>query len=209
MKNGWVDYIAPQIYWSMDFPAASYKTLINWWSENAHGTKVYVGNASYKIRSDADESWNSSFEIPNQVAMGRNVPGIAGNVFFRAKSMMGNNRDVANLLLQNNYAAPVLTPALQVSSGVMQNLVPAVDSTHLSDRGLQLKIANAYLSEAVVLFGFSPNGKWQLIESQRTSASIDGETFVFDSFMIPNFQYLAVGFKGNYGELSQMKIWKP
>ncbi|QDH78293.1 family 10 glycosylhydrolase [Echinicola soli] len=209
MKNGWVDYIAPQIYWSLDFPAASYKTLIKWWSDNAYNTKVYVGNASYKIRSDADESWNSSFEIPNQVALGRNIPGIKGNVFFRAKSMMGNNRDVANLLLQNNYINPVLTPALQVSSGVMRDLVPEVESSHLADRGLQLKITNAYLSEAVVLFGLSPSGKWELVESQRTSTSIDGETFAFDSFMIQNYQYLAVGFMGNYGELSQMNVWKP
>ncbi|GGF32521.1 glycoside hydrolase family 10 protein [Echinicola rosea] len=209
MKNGWVDYIAPQIYWSLDFPAASYKTLIKWWSDNAHGTKIYVGNASYKIRSDADNSWDSSFEIPNQVALARNTPGIKGNVFFRAKSMMGNNRDVANLLLQNNYTTPVLTPALQVSSGIMQNLLPAVESFHLADRGLQLKITNAYLSEAVVLFGLSPNGKWELIESQRTSASFDGETFAFDSFMIQNYPYLAVGLMGNYGEMSQMKVWKP
>jgi len=209
MENGWVDYIVPQIYWSMDFPVASYKKLVNWWSSKSNGTLIYIGNGPYKIRNDADGAWNNVFEIPNQVALSKSINAVHGNIFFRARSLMGNNRDVANLLLQNNYSVPALPPCQEVSSGILQKMQPDIQSAHLSSKGLQISISNAYLAKSVVLYGYNANGKWELVQSQFTSVSIDGETFVFDGPGLQNFPYLAVGFLGNYGEASQIKVWRP
>ncbi|WP_200975109.1 glycoside hydrolase family 10 protein [Echinicola sp. 20G] len=209
IKNGWVDYIAPQVYWSMDHDAASYRTLLKWWSDKAQDIPIYIGNGSYKVRNDGDEAWTSTFELPNQVAYARTIPGVEGNVFFRARSLMGNNRDVANLLLQNVYATPALAPSQKILSDVMSNIEPEISSKHLSARGLQLQISNAYLSKEVVLYGYNNAGRWELVENLRTSGSFDGETFVFNHPAIQNYPFLAIGFLGNYGELSQLKIWKP
>ncbi len=32
MKNGWIDYLIPQLYWSMEHPLASHRKLADWWS---------------------------------------------------------------------------------------------------------------------------------------------------------------------------------
>ncbi|EOZ97057.1 putative glycoside hydrolase [Indibacter alkaliphilus LW1] len=110
MKNGWIDYLIPQLYWSMDYNLASHRELVNWWSRNSYNTKIYIGNGPYKIRDNADKAWENPMEIPNQVALSKITPNISGNAYFSAKSMYLKNRDVADLLFKNHYQTPVLTP---------------------------------------------------------------------------------------------------
>ena len=113
MKNGWIDYLIPQLYWSMDYNLASYRELVNWWSKNSYNTKIYIGNGPYKIRDNTDKAWDNPMEIPNQVGYSKNIPNMAGNAYFSAKSMYQKNRDVADLLLKTHYTRPVLTPDMQ------------------------------------------------------------------------------------------------
>ncbi len=70
VKEGYIDYIAPQVYWNIGFKAADYETLVKWWSNVCKNTnvKLYVGHAAYKIGdSSQSTSWLDPFEIPNQV----------------------------------------------------------------------------------------------------------------------------------------------
>jgi uncharacterized lipoprotein YddW (UPF0748 family) len=110
MKNGWIDYLIPQLYWSMDYNLASHRILVDWWSKNHYNTNIYIGNGPYKIRDNADQAWNNPLEIPTQVGLSKITPNISGNAFFSAKSMYTKNRDVAELLYQNHYHKPVLPP---------------------------------------------------------------------------------------------------
>jgi uncharacterized lipoprotein YddW (UPF0748 family) len=41
MENCWIDYLLPQLYWSIDH-TASYAKLIKWWSENSTNTAIYI-----------------------------------------------------------------------------------------------------------------------------------------------------------------------
>jgi uncharacterized lipoprotein YddW (UPF0748 family) len=59
MENCWIDYLLPQLYWSIDH-TASYAKLIKWWSENSTNTAIYIGNGSYKVNTDSDKKWNIS-----------------------------------------------------------------------------------------------------------------------------------------------------
>ena len=43
IKEGWVDYNLPQIYWEIGNKAADYETLIHWWSNHAGGRPLYIG----------------------------------------------------------------------------------------------------------------------------------------------------------------------
>ncbi|WP_026955621.1 glycoside hydrolase family 10 protein [Algoriphagus vanfongensis] len=110
MKNGWVDYMLPQLYWSMDHRLASYRKLADWWSNNSYNTHVYIGNGPYKIREDSDEAWKNPSEINQQVHYTRTLPNIEGNAFFSAKSMYQKNQDVAKLLKNEVYDSPTLPP---------------------------------------------------------------------------------------------------
>ncbi|NDP28429.1 MAG: family 10 glycosylhydrolase [Flavobacterium sp.] len=118
MENSWIDYLVPQLYWSLDHPKASYAKLLKWWSENSKNTAIYIGNGSYKIKSDSDKKWNSPYEIPNQINVTRTYKNIQGNAFFSAKSFVKKNLDVAQLLLENQYKYPALPYAVPNSQKI-------------------------------------------------------------------------------------------
>ena len=42
MKNKWIDYLIPQLYWSMEHRLASHRKLADWWSNNSFGTNIYI-----------------------------------------------------------------------------------------------------------------------------------------------------------------------
>src|SRR5690625_7118578 len=50
VREGWVDYINPQVYWEFGNEAADYETLAKWWAGAVEGTGValYIGEAAYK-----------------------------------------------------------------------------------------------------------------------------------------------------------------
>ncbi len=57
--KGYIDYIAPQIYWSIGFKAAAYDVLADWWGIEVNNRPVhlYIGQATYKINNNADPAW--------------------------------------------------------------------------------------------------------------------------------------------------------
>ncbi len=89
--NGWVDYVVPQIYWSLSFSAARYDTLVDWWSNVVNGTKVklYIGHSPYKLGT-AEAGWQSAQEIINQLDYNKRHPEVSGDVFFSAKDLRKN-----------------------------------------------------------------------------------------------------------------------
>jgi hypothetical protein len=115
MQNGWLDYIAPQLYWSLELPVASHKTLVDWWAKNSANTQVYIGNGAYKVRNNSDLAWEKKKELPNQFKLARQTPEISGNILFSAKSLMENNPDVVSYLKKKYYKWPALTP--EISDG--------------------------------------------------------------------------------------------
>ena len=119
MKEGWIDYLIPQVYWSMDYELASYRKLNDWWSNNHYNTKIYIGNGPYKIRDNADKAWENPAEINSQVSYTRTLPNVQGNAFFSAKSLFAKNQDVAQALKNELYNQPTLSPDFVPSGEVI------------------------------------------------------------------------------------------
>ncbi len=105
MKQGWLDYIVPQAYWSMDYPAASHRKITEWWANNSENTQLYMGNGAYKIKNNADEAWNKKKELPLQLQLSRSIPQVKGNVFFSAKSLPQHPK-VTKKIQQKLYSSP-------------------------------------------------------------------------------------------------------
>ena len=55
MKEGWIDYICPQIYWYIGHRSMDYATVARWWADTVDGTgvKLYIGMADY-LADNAD-----------------------------------------------------------------------------------------------------------------------------------------------------------
>ena len=101
MNKGWIDYVAPQIYWNQGHKAAEYNTLVKWWSKYAGqtNTNLYIGQAAYKINE-----WKNAKELINQINFNRNYPEVKGSIFFSYKSLLTNPKNATSGLAQGPYA---------------------------------------------------------------------------------------------------------
>ncbi|HEX7942553.1 MAG TPA: family 10 glycosylhydrolase, partial [Gemmatimonadaceae bacterium] len=55
LTEGWLDYLSPQLYWSVDSPHQSYPVLLEWWaSQNTHGRHLWPGNDLNRIAGPLD-----------------------------------------------------------------------------------------------------------------------------------------------------------
>ncbi|MEM7660519.1 MAG: family 10 glycosylhydrolase, partial [Bacteroidota bacterium] len=111
LKNGWLDYVAPQIYFSIGYPPASFEKLLSWWEDNAYGRHVYVGQAAYKVANNHDQNWSQPSEIPRQIQLLRESDRVHGSAYFSAKWFETNPLGMSDSLVQHYYRDPVLPPA--------------------------------------------------------------------------------------------------
>ena len=85
-QNGWVDYIAPQIYWNIGYSVADYKILASWWANQVKDcdTRLYIGMATYRSSGAAQNSvWYGTDEIKRQLELNRQTYGVDGEIHFR------------------------------------------------------------------------------------------------------------------------------
>ena len=110
-KEGWIDYVTPQIYWEIGKEVADYQILVKWWNDHAYGCPVYIGQAWYRINPKAKEkAWHSSKEIIRQVELLRQQPNVAGSMYFSAKTMAQNPKRLKQRLLKKSYPHLALVP---------------------------------------------------------------------------------------------------
>jgi len=102
MRSGWVDYIAPQLYWKDGSPQ-SFTELLKWWRSprvNPRGVPVYPGIAAYRM---SEQGWPAQ-EIVRQVALSRTVgSGPSGHAFFRMANLADNTKGVSTMLKKAGY----------------------------------------------------------------------------------------------------------
>jgi len=110
-KEGWIDYVTPQLYWYIGKTVADYAILADWWSKNTYGCQLYIGQAPFLINEKSLEpAWQTPDEIIKQIKLNRSIPAISGSVFFSAKSLKKNPLGIKENLLQEMYKYPALTP---------------------------------------------------------------------------------------------------
>lgn len=99
IKQGWIDYVNPQIYWSLSFNNARYDKLVDWWAQEVKGTGVdlYIGHSPYKLGTK-EAGWQSAQEIINQLEYNKKYPEVKGDVFFSAKDIRKNVLGIKDVL---------------------------------------------------------------------------------------------------------------
>lgn len=110
-KNGWIDYMAPQLYWELDTRAAPSRKLVKWWSDNANGCYVFVGQDTKRTMDKADAPAGQRSELKTKVELGRSLPGIQGNVWWHGYWVTGNYKGVRDSLINNFQSTVALPPA--------------------------------------------------------------------------------------------------
>ena len=108
--QGWVDYLAPQLYWPSTQMAQAYGTLIDWWSKlPENGRYTFAGN--YLSKLDSSASWTVQ-EFQTQVALSRSLAGSGslGNIFFHIDPLKKNQSGIRDVFRNDFYAVPALSP---------------------------------------------------------------------------------------------------
>ena len=65
-EDGYVDYICPQLYFSLDNPALRFEDALNQWQniKRHQNLRLYIGLGAYKAGTDADEgTWKDNHDI--------------------------------------------------------------------------------------------------------------------------------------------------
>ncbi len=113
LAQGWVDYLAPQLYWQVDGVQDRFRALDSWWlGENPMKRFVWPGLYTSRVFGGLD-SWPTD-EIETQIATIRDArTGTAeapGHVHFRLSALLADNERVARSLA-DEYAQRALVPA--------------------------------------------------------------------------------------------------
>ena len=93
VREGMVDYIAPQIYWEIGAAAGDFSVLLDWWSDTVDGTDVdlYIGLAAYKSKEASSGSvWYGPDELQRQLSAIDACDNADGAIFFRYGSLPGS-----------------------------------------------------------------------------------------------------------------------
>jgi uncharacterized lipoprotein YddW (UPF0748 family) len=115
LREGWVDYFTPQLYWRIEGPQ-SYPKLLAWWhGENVQGRHLWPGNGAHNVRKSASveparNAWQAE-ELIKQIELTREiVPEGPGNVFFSMKCLVDNRDGLNDKLRKGVYANQALVP---------------------------------------------------------------------------------------------------
>lgn len=138
IKEGWVDYINPQVYFSFTRKAAPFDTLVDWWSNNTYGRHLYIGQAAYLMNQRMEAAWRDPSQIPDQIRYMRANNRVQGSVFFSSKSFSTVARATADSLRNDLYKYPALPPQMPWLDEIVPN-IPQGLTAEAVGVGVQLK----------------------------------------------------------------------
>jgi uncharacterized lipoprotein YddW (UPF0748 family) len=112
VQQGWLDYIVPQLYWTIGFAKADYAKLLPWWTALVKGTGVqlYIGMADYRVGEKGD--WSDPAMLDRQLALNDRY-GTLGQVHFSAKQIRADRLGAVSRYRDRHYAAPALLPLMK------------------------------------------------------------------------------------------------
>jgi uncharacterized lipoprotein YddW (UPF0748 family) len=116
VREGWLDYIVPQVYWHIGNAVANYSVLVPWWANLVKGTKVqlYIGQADYRIGEAG--AWRDPAQLDKQLAINEKY-GINGSVHFSARHVRDDPLGAVSRYRKAHYATPALIPAMAPPDG--------------------------------------------------------------------------------------------
>jgi len=143
VREGWLDYVSPQLYWPTSAPQQRYADLLEWWiDQNAHRRHIWVGNFTSRVGDPRQPRWTPA-ELLAQVRITREAGGggAGGNIHFSMKSLLGPDSRIAGPLRDRAYADPALVPA---SPWLANGAPPTTDATVAREgaAGVQLTLGS-------------------------------------------------------------------
>jgi hypothetical protein len=156
LENGWLDYVAPQLYWEVGGTQDRFRLLDAWWrKENVRDRYVWPGLYTSHVYGGRD-TWPMN-EIARQVEAIRESrigsTDAPGHVHFRFGALVANNNRLASTLAED-YRERALVPAFPW----LGSKVPAAPHVNL--------LGTDGASTFTVAAGDSTRVRWWLIQTR-------------------------------------------
>ncbi len=144
MREGWVDYILPQIYWHVGHPRADYETLIRWWANNTGDCQLYIGESVMNTVENKDPEYPNQNQLPRKMTLQRSLSNVQGSCQWPASAVVENAGGYTDMLKQQYHKYPALIPA-------MRHL------DHHAPKKVR-KVKSIWTSDGYILFWNAPKG---------------------------------------------------
>lgn len=107
LNEGWIDYMTPQLYWSINQMSQSYPVLLGWWNnENKKNRHVWPGMSISRYQGE-----QAIDETINQIMVTRGMlPESPGMVHWNIGPLV-KNQELAAAILEGPYRRQALVPA--------------------------------------------------------------------------------------------------
>lgn len=153
VKGGYIDYLAPQIYWYTGHSVADFPTVAKSWVDIAADVPLIPGLAAYKF---GEKGFNDMGEFYNQVLTCRQYPQMKGNCWFRA-NMYVLQSTFASYLRSTIYPEQCLPPRLLRSAPAVKLDAPVIS---LSGSNISWSAVEGAEKYAVYELKRKPSGEW-------------------------------------------------
>lgn len=112
LRNGWLDYLAPQLYWPIDQEAQAFDVLLQYWHQhNPKGRAIWPGLYTSKIRDGGRRI--RATELRDEIRLTRRrAPAMPGHIHFSFKALRGDHALVGRQLKRDAYPTRAKPPAL-------------------------------------------------------------------------------------------------
>jgi uncharacterized lipoprotein YddW (UPF0748 family) len=133
LREGWIDYVAPQLYFPISFARVRYDVMLDWWSKNSYGRHLYIGQGAYRLGRDS--VWKIPSEMPNQLRLNRANKKTNGSIYFSSKSLLKNPLGISDSLKKDFYKFPALVPPMRWKDHVPPNTPANISVTADKENG--------------------------------------------------------------------------
>ncbi len=191
LKNGWVDYLAPQLYWPIAPQKQSFTALLEWWRQQG-SRPVWPGIATERIGGKEDH--RSASEITNQIDASRKIGNNwNGHIHWSAKSLVSNRGGIATKLA-GTYTQPAAVPPMPWVSSKAPTAPSVSANVHGDGTLVQWQPDN---NTAKIAIQSNAGGTWHTVKIIPSSTH---------STTIPRADAVAITALDRYGNASPPKV---
>jgi uncharacterized lipoprotein YddW (UPF0748 family) len=191
LKNGWLDYLAPQLYWRISPQKQSFPLLLDWWRQQG-SRPVWPGIATARIGGSEDK--RSASEITNQIDLSRKIgKNWNGHIHWSAKSLVRNQGGVATKLA-STYTQPAAIPPMPWLSSKAPS-APGVSASVKGDSTVVTCTPDRSTAKLAIQAKIS--GSWRTVKIAPSSSA---------SITIPKATTIAVTAFDRFGNASAPKV---
>ncbi|WP_369405295.1 glycoside hydrolase family 10 protein [Streptacidiphilus melanogenes] len=115
VRKGWVDYVAPQLYWSISLPVADYAVLAPWWAQAVDGTDVqlWIGQAVSRVGVPGPSAaWQDPGELSRHLTLDARLPQICGEILYSCSDVVADRLGAVSTMVAEHWPRPALPPVL-------------------------------------------------------------------------------------------------